>query len=110
MSTVLLPVITFWTIALISFATGSSWGVFAIAIPIIMPLANAVGSPLPLVIGALISASSFGSHACFYGDATVLSSQSSGLNVMEHALSQLPYALVAAALASMVFVLLGFSL
>ncbi len=110
MSTALLPVVTFWTMALISFATGSSWGVFAIAIPIIMPLANAVGSPLPLVIGALISASSFGSHACFYGDATVLSSQSSGLNVMEHALSQLPYALVAAGLASIVFVLLGLSL
>ncbi|NKB35839.1 MAG: sodium:proton antiporter [Gammaproteobacteria bacterium] len=107
MSPVLLPVITFWTMALISFATGSSWGVFAIAIPIIMPLAAALGTPTPLVIGALLSASSFGSHTCFYGDATVLSAQSSGLSVMEHALSQLPYALVAGGLASLVFLGLG---
>lgn len=53
---------------MIAFATGSSWCVFAIAIPIIMPLALAVGTPTPLVIGALLSASSFGSHACFYGE------------------------------------------
>ncbi|MFT5131664.1 MAG: tetracycline resistance efflux pump [Gammaproteobacteria bacterium] len=110
MSVVLLPVITFWTMALISFATGSSWGVFAIAIPVIMPLAEAVGVPTPLAIGALLSASSFGSHACFYGDATVLSAQSSGLSVMEHALTQLPYALVAAAIASVIFIGFGLSL
>lgn len=107
MSPVFLPLITFWSMALIAFATGSSWGVFAIAIPIIMPLAQAIGTPTPLVIGALLSASSFGSHACFYGDATVLSAQSCGLSVMEHALTQLPYALVAAAIASVIFIGLG---
>ncbi len=110
MSPVLLPLITFWTMALIAFATGSSWGVFAIAIPIIMPLAQATGTPTPLVIGALLSASSFGSHACFYGDATVLSAQSSGLGVMEHALTQLPYALIAAAIASLIFIAFGLSI
>jgi tetracycline resistance efflux pump len=108
MSPVFLPLITFWSMAIISFATGSSWGVFAIAIPIIMPLAQVIGTPTPLVIGALLSASSFGSHACFYGDATVLSAQSSGLSVMEHALTQLPYALVAAAIASIIFIGLGY--
>jgi tetracycline resistance efflux pump len=109
MSSVFLPVLIFWTMALISFATGSSWGVFAIAIPIIMPLAQAVGTPPPLVIGALLSASSFGSHTCFYGDATVLSAQSSGLSVMEHALTQFPYALVAAVIASFIFIAFGLS-
>ena len=109
MSSVLLPLLTFWTMAMIAFATGSSWGVFAIAIPIIMPLAQAVGTPTPLLIGALLSASSFGSHACFYGDATVLSAQSSGLSVMEHALTQLPYALVAAIIASFIFIAFGLS-
>lgn len=107
MSPVFLPLVTFWSMALVAFATGSSWSVFAIAIPIIMPLAQAIGTPTPLVIGALLSASSFGSHACFYGDATVLSAQSSGLSVMEHALTQLPYALVAATIASVIFIGLG---
>jgi len=85
--------------ALISFATGSSWGVFVIAIPIVLPLAANVGVSEPLAIGALLSASAFGSHACFYSDATVLSAQGSGCGVMEHALTQIPYALIAAAIA-----------
>jgi Na+/H+ antiporter NhaC len=104
MSPLLYPVIVFLTMALVSFATGSSWGVFAIAIPIVMPLGDAMNVPVALTIGALLSASSFGSHACFYGDATVLSAQSSGVSVMEHALTQLPYALIAAAAAAVAYI------
>ena len=103
MSPVLFPVIVFLTMALVAFATGSTWGVFAIAIPIVMPLGVAMNVPIPVIIGALLSASSFGSHACFYGDATVLSAQSSGVGVMEHALTQLPYALIAALAASVAY-------
>ena len=99
MTPVLLPLVVFATMALISFATGSSWGVFVIAIPIVLPLADIVGVSDPVAIGALISASAFGSHACFYSDATVLSAQGSGCGVMEHALTQFPYALIAAILA-----------
>jgi len=107
MSPLMLPLITFLTMALMSFATGSSWGVFAIAIPIFMPLAASMDVSTPLMIGALLSASSFGSHACFYSDSTVLVAQSTGIGVMEHALSQLPYAILAAAAASLLFVLVG---
>ena len=96
MTPISLPALTFIAMALISFATGSSWGVFAIAVPIVLPLAESVGVSIPLAIGALISASAFGSHACFYSDATVLAAQGSGCDVMDHALTQLPYALIAA--------------
>ena len=99
--------LTFLTIALISFATGSSWGVFAIAIPIILPLAESVGVSIPLAIGALVSASAFGSHACFYSDATVLAAQGSGCDVMDHALTQIPYALIAAAISCVGLTLLA---
>ena len=95
----MLPLVVFITMALIAFATGSSWGVFAIAIPIVLPLAESAGVSMPLAIGALISASAFGSHACFYSDATVLAAQGSGCGVMEHALTQIPYALIAAVIA-----------
>ena len=100
MTATMLPVVVFFTMALISFATGSSWGIFAIAIPIVLPLADNLGVSSPLAIGALISASAFGSHACFYSDATVLAAQGSGCGVMEHALTQIPYALIAAVLAA----------
>ena len=98
MTPLMFPALTFLAMALISFATGSSWGVFAIAIPIILPLAESVGVSIPLAIGALVSASAFGSHACFYSDATVLAAQGSGCDVMDHALTQIPYALIAAAI------------
>ncbi|ARN73117.1 Na+/H+ antiporter NhaC family protein [Oceanicoccus sagamiensis] len=99
MTPTLLPLVVFITMSIISFATGSSWGVFAIAIPVILPLADSVGVSTPLAIGALMSASAFGSHACLYSDATVLAAQGSGCGVMQHALTQLPYALIAAVLA-----------
>ena len=103
----LLPAVTFLTMSLVAFATASFWGIFAVAVPIVLPLANAVGAEMPLVIGALISASAFGSHACFYGDSTVLASRGAGCGVVEHALTQLPYALAAAVLAAGGFLLLA---
>ena len=63
------------------------------------PLAQAYDVSIPLVIGALLSASGFGSHACFYSDSTVLSAQGAGCNTFQHALTQLPYALIAAGIA-----------
>jgi Na+/H+ antiporter NhaC len=107
MTASLLPLTVFVTMALISFATGSSWGVFAIAIPIVLPLADVVGIDAPLAVGALMSASAFGSHACFYSDATVLAAQGSGCGVMEHAITQIPYALIAATLAAVALTLLA---
>ena len=102
-----LPAVTFLTMSFVAFATASFWGIFAVAIPIVLPLADAVGAEMPLVIGALISASAFGSHACFYGDSTVLAARGAGCGVVEHALTQLPYALFAAALAAGGFLVLA---
>ena len=103
----LLPVVTFLTMALVAFATGSFWGIFAVAIPVVMPLALSVGADMSLVIGALISASAFGSHTCFFGDSTVLSAYGSGCTVVDHALTQLPYALLAASLAALAFIVVA---
>ena len=104
-----LPLVTFLTIALIAFATGSFWGIIVVAMPIVIPLAEAVNADLSLVIGALISASAFGSHTCFYGDSTVLSAHGSGCGAIDHALTQLPYALLAAGVASVAFVVAGYA-
>lgn len=108
MTAQLLPTVVFVTMAFLAFATGSFWGLFAVAMPIVLPLAASVDAHMPLVIGALISASAFGSHACFYGDSTVLSAQGSGCTPMAHALTQLPYALIAAGLATLVFLAAGY--
>lgn len=99
MTAQLLPAVVFVAMAVLAFATGSSWGIFAVTIPIVMPLAHAVGADTPLVIGALLSASAFGSQACFYSDSTVLAAQGSGCDLISHAITQLPYALIAAIVA-----------
>lgn len=99
MTAQMLPALVFLSMAILSFATGSSWGIFAVSIPIVMPLAHAVNADIPLVIGALLSAASFGSQACFYSDSTVLAAQGSGCNLISHAITQLPYCLIAATLA-----------
>lgn len=99
MNATMLPALVFAAMAILSFATGSSWGIFAVSIPIVMPLATAVNADIPLVIGALLSAASFGSQACFYSDSTVLAAQGSGCDLISHAVTQLPYCLIAAALA-----------
>ncbi|ABN61730.1 sodium:proton antiporter [Shewanella baltica] len=103
----LLPAVVFLSMAILAFATGSSWGIFAVTIPIVMPLAKSVGADIPLVIGALLSASSFGSQACFYSDSTVLAAQGSGCNLVSHAVTQLPYALIAAVLAFIGFIVIA---
>jgi len=103
-----LPVVTFITIALVAFTTAAFWGVLALSVPIILPLAQQMGTPLPLVIGAMMSAAAFGSHACFYSDSTVLAAQSSEVGIMEHALSQLPYVLISAVIASGMWLALAF--
>ncbi len=92
----LLPAIIFSTMGLVSFMTGSNWGVFVIILPIVTRLADNLGADMTLVIGATLSASTFGSHACFYSDATVLTAQATGCTPMQHALTQIPYALIAA--------------
>lgn len=107
MTAQMLPAIVFLAMAVLSFATGSSWGIFAVSIPIVMPLAYAVEADIPLVIGALLSASSFGSQACFYSDSTVLAAQGSGCNLVSHAVTQLPYCLIAASLAFVGFILIA---
>ncbi|NIB40755.1 sodium:proton antiporter [Pseudomaricurvus alkylphenolicus] len=92
----LLPMLAFLVLSTIAFATGSFWGLYAIALPIVIPIAQATDINIYLMVGAVISAGAFGSHTCFYSDSTLLSAQGSGCTPMQHALTQLPYAVLAA--------------
>ncbi len=102
-----LPAVIFVGMGLVSFMTGSNWGVFVIVLPIVTALAQGMGADMTLVIGATLSASTFGSHACFYSDATVLTAQATGCTPLQHALTQLPYALIAAALTVVAYLLIA---
>ena len=110
MSGSMLPVVTFLSLSVITFATGSFWGVYAVSLPIVIPLAQAMDANLALAIGAVISSGAFGSHSCFYGDSTVLSATGSGCRPIDHALTQIPYALLTAVISSFIFIVLGIAI
>ncbi|WP_052701947.1 Na+/H+ antiporter NhaC family protein [Marinomonas sp. S3726] len=107
MDAVWLPVLTFLVLSVLAFTTGSFWGVYAIALPVIFPLAQALDANIPMTMGALISAGVFGSHACFFGDATVITSKGAGCSPYSHALTQLPYAAIAGAISAALFYLMA---
>lgn len=103
-----LPAVIFASMSLVSFMTGSNWGVFVIVLPIVTALANNLGADMTLVIGATLSASTFGSHACFYSDATVLTAQAAGCTPFQHAITQIPYALIGALVALVGYLLIAY--
>ncbi|MEW5833162.1 MAG: Na+/H+ antiporter NhaC family protein [Campylobacterota bacterium] len=88
----------------IAFATGTSWGTFSIMLPIAVPLAVALGVPPALVMGAVISGGVFGDHCSPISDTTIISAMASGCDVIEHTKTQLPYALISALIAFILFV------
>ena len=104
------PAATFILGALLAFTTGSDWGMSSILTPIVFPLGASLGANPVLIMAAVISGGTFGSHACFYADATLLASQSAGIENMEHALTQLPYVIISAVLSVLCFTLCGFVL
>lgn len=94
----IVPVL-FLTGAVMSFTTGTSWGTFAILIPIGVPLIQALGLPAPLVVGAILSGGIFGDHCSPISDTSAVSALASGCDLLTHVKTQLPYALLGGALA-----------
>ena len=108
MTIVIFPAVIFAVMAFLTFATSSSWGLYVLAMPIVFPISLALGVSTPLMIGALLSASSFGSHACFFSDSSLLAAQGAGCSPMQHAFTQFPYAMLGAGLSVVTFLGLGY--
>ena len=108
LSAQMLPAVVFLLLAATEFIGGTSWGLYVIGLPIVIPLCQAVGADPIIGVAAVISAGTFGSHCCFYSDATILSSAASGCNNFDHAITQMPYALLCAAASLVIFLITGF--
>lgn len=104
----LMPLILFLTLGLTEFITGTSWGMFIIAFPIVIPLSMSIGANTALCVSAIMSAGVWGAHICFYSDATILSSSAAGCNNFDHAVTQAPYGFLAAGLSAVCYLIAGF--
>ena len=99
--------IIFIAACLTSFATGTSWGVFAIFTPIACSLAISCGAPIGMAIGVVLSGGIFGDHCSPISDTTVMSSMGSSCDHIDHVNTQLPYALTTAGSALVGYIICG---
>ncbi|MDQ3310040.1 MAG: C4-dicarboxylate ABC transporter [Gemmatimonadota bacterium] len=106
---VFLPLV-FLVAAGIAFSTGTSWGTFAIMLPIAIPAAATMGLPLAPFLAASLSGGVFGDHASPISDTTIVSSLAAGTDHIDHVRTQLPYALLAGGVATAAFAILGATL
>ena len=110
----MLPAIIFIISAIMAFATGSSWGTFAICMPIALPLAftftgGELGTLVYACFGAVAGGGVFGDHCSPLSDTTVLSSTGSASDHIDHVQTQLPYALCCGTLAVILYLVIGFA-
>ena len=103
-----MPLVVFIVLSITEFVTGTNWGMYVIALPIVIPLAKDLGVNVALAVSAVISAGVFGSHICFYSDATVITSAATGCDNFAHAKTQVPYGLLAAAVTMVMYLIAGF--
>ena len=94
----------------IAFSTGTSWGTFAIMLPIAVPAAATLGLPLAPIVAAALSGGVFGDHCSPISDTTIISSMAAATDHIDHVRTQLPYALIGGAIATLCFGLLGATL
>ncbi|MCR3895332.1 hypothetical protein NUK31_20295 [Aeromonas caviae] len=93
--------------AVISLATGTSWGTFSIMIPIGIQLAVASGADPYLAIGAAISGSIMGDTTSPISDTGIMMSTATKNDHMDHIKTQLPYCITAGTIALAGFILAG---
>jgi len=99
----LFPGMVFVVAAMVSFATGTSYGTMAILIPTAVPVALQLDGGYGLVtmisIGAVLDGAIFGDHCSPISDTTIMSSIASCCDHVHHVRTQLPYCLVVAGIA-----------
>ena len=106
----ILPSIVFLIAAATAFGSGSSWGVMAILMPLVIPLTWAImgnnGGATPenmhilySTIACVLTGSVWADHCSPISDTTILTSMASGCELMDHVRTQMPYAVSAGAAA-----------
>ncbi|MGD2246733.1 MAG: Na+/H+ antiporter NhaC family protein [Candidatus Aminicenantes bacterium] len=105
-----IPALVFLISCFIAFSTGTSWGTFAIMIPIAVPMINLIGLHPGLIVAAVLGGGVFGDHCSPISDTTIISSMAAAADHIDHVRTQLPYAFTAAGFALLFYLIFGFAL
>lgn len=115
----LFPLAIFLLGAVLSFLSGTSWGTFGLLMPLALPTILTLGESLPpedllrlipITIGAVFGGAVFGDHCSPFSDTTIISALGAGCSPTSHVATQLPYALTAAAMAALAYLLMSLQL
>ena len=104
----LLPTIIFLVAVFLAFATGTSWGTFSILIPIVCH-AFPQGEMLVISIAACLSGAVCGDHCSPISDTSIMASAGAHCSHVNHVSTQLPYAITAAVISAVCYVVTGLS-
>lgn len=105
----LLPAIIFLVACLLAFATGTSWGTFGILIPIVVDVFAGTNESLMIIsISACMAGAVCGDHCSPISDTTIMASAGAQCDHVNHVTTQLPYAIVAAAVSFVTYLIAGF--
>jgi tetracycline resistance efflux pump len=108
LSKTVLAAVLFVALSVISYLTAASWGLYLVAIPIVVPLAQSLDASVYLSLGAVFSAGVVGSQSSFYSDASVLTASSTECDGMEMFLTALPFNLLSITIATILFLIAGY--
>lgn len=108
----LLPMLAFLITAIVAFSTGTSWGTYAIMIPIAVPLAlNFSGNEITHIVYATVAAIAgggvFGDHCSPLSDTSILASTGAASDHIDHIKTQMPYALTVGLISVLIYLLIG---
>ncbi len=104
------PAFLFIASSFVAFSTGTSWGTYAVMVPIAVAMVKAGGGFLALCLAAVLGGGIFGDHASPVSDTTIISSMAAACDLMDHVQTQLPYALACAFVSVFLYVAAGFLL
>ncbi|MEG1929888.1 MAG: Na+/H+ antiporter NhaC family protein [Anaerovorax sp.] len=104
----LLPAIAFVLLMILGFVTGSFWGMMAVCFPIILPLADSLGTNMYMAIGAVVAGAAAGSSTCFYGDSATLICGVTKLKNIDYARTALPLCIPPIIISIIAYLIAGF--
>ena len=104
-----LPAIIFVVGCFLAFATGTSWGTFGILIPIVVAVFQN-GDPQMMImsISACMAGAVCGDHCSPISDTTIMASAGAQCEHVNHVTTQLPYAVLAAVVSFVTYIVAGF--
>ena len=105
----LLPAIIFVVAVCLAFSTGTSWGTFGILIPIVVAVFAGKDSQMMIIsISACMAGAVCGDHCSPISDTTIMASAGAQSNHINHVNTQLPYAMLVAAVSFVSYIIAAF--